>query len=216
VSESSDTSTNSAVADASATADSKGASKSTKSAVQRSLHGRLWELVTYALLYALSVGGILYMEANAEAAVPYWELVVGIVAVIAILAGWSRSPKGGGGRLVYLSKAVLHWAALIGVLYLLLLHQGRLELDFQSMDLVLIYLLGLGCFLVGVHLDARMLVLGVYLVAAGLLSQDLLDTGGIDTTAIEGLLSHKTAILVGGAVAGLILTALLDVITPKR
>lgn len=216
MSESSDTSTNPAAAEASDAAESKTDMKPRKSGAQRSLHGRLWELVTYALLYALAVGGIIYMQANAEAAVPYWELVVGIVAVIAVLAGWSRGKKGGGGQLGYLIKALLHWAGVIGVLYLLLLYQGHLELDFQSMDLLLIYLLGLGCFLAGVHIDGRMFILGIFLVGAGLHSQGLLDTSGIDTTAVEGFISHSDAVLIGAAVIALVLTTFLDLVTPKR
>ncbi len=216
MSESSDTSTNTAAAESSEASTSNTAAASAKRAARKSLHGRLWELVTYALLYALVAGGILYMAANAEAAVPYWELVVAIVAVIAILAGWSRSKKGGGGILGYLIKALLHWGALIGILYLLLLHQGHLELDYRSVDLVIIYLLGLGCFLAGLHLDGRMFILGLYVVAAGLLSQGLLETGSIDTTLVEGYLKHEDAILIGGAVAAFVLTAVIDLLRPRH
>lgn len=216
MSESSDTSTNAAAIEASDSTQAKSTTAPAKSPAQRSLHGRLWELATYALLYALVVGGILYMASNAEAAVPYWGVVVAVVAVIAILAGWSRSKKGGGGGLGYLIKSLLHWGALIGVLYLLLLHQGHLQLDFKSIDLVLIYLLGLGCFFAGLHMDSRMLILGLYTVAAGLLSQGLIDTSTIDTKLVEGYISHDNAVLIGAAVAAFVLTALLDLLRPTR
>jgi len=216
VSESSDTNTNTAVEADSPPASKPATSAPVKSDAKGGQPGRGWELVAYAILYALTVGGILYMAADAEGAVPYWEALIGIVAVVGILVGWSSSRRGGFGRIGYLVRSLLQWGALVLVLYLLVLYQGHLELDAMGTETLLIYVLGLVCFMAGLYLDTRMALFGVFLIGTGLHSKGLIDTSAIDTSLVEGFLAHNDAILIGAAVIAWILTAFIDVFRPKR
>ncbi|AGA91936.1 hypothetical protein Thimo_3258 [Thioflavicoccus mobilis 8321] len=213
MSESSDTSTNAAAVESESASVSKPASAPAKAKGQSGVHGRLWELLAFGLLYALAVVGFVYLASESSAAVDYWQLLVGIVAVIALFAGWSRTRRGFFG---YLITTLLHWGALILVLYLLLLHSGHLNLDVQSAGMLLIYVLGLGCLLAGIHLDIRMLILGAYLIGGGLLMQGWIDTGAIDTKLVEGYLSHDVAVLIGAAVIAFVLTFFFGLFSPKR
>ncbi|MEY6432545.1 hypothetical protein ABC977_09025 [Thioalkalicoccus limnaeus] len=196
--------------------DSTATQPAAAAAPARGLGGRFWEWVAFAILYALAAGGLLFMNTDAGATQPLWQVLVGIVAVVAILAGWSRSRRGVGGRLGYLIKSLLHWGALILVLYLLLLHDGHLALDVDGSWRLLVYVLGLGCLLAGLHHDARMFFFGLYLVGAGLLSQGLLDTSRIDISLAEGFSSPEQTIIIGAALLGLLLTAVADLFRAKR
>lgn len=213
MSESSDTSTNTAAVESEGASFSKPASAPAKPNSQNGLHGRLWELLAFGLLYALAVGGFLYLASESTAGLVYWKLLVGIVAVVALFAGWSRTRRGFFG---YLITTLLHWGALILVLYLLLLHLGHLNLDVQTSGLPLIYVVGLGCLLAGIHLDFRMLLFGAYLIGGALLMGGLIDTSAIDTKAVEAYVSHRDAVLIGAAVAGFVLTFFVGLSSPKR
>lgn len=214
MSETTDTNTN--TAEASSPPVSKPDAKPTKPDPKSSSNGRGWELVAYAILYALTVGGIFYMAHDPEAAVPYWEILIGIVAVVGILAGWSRSRREGFGRFGYLIRSLLQWGALVLVLYLLVLYQGHLELDVIGTETLLIYVLGLTCFVAGLHIDTRLALYGIFTIAAGLHAKGLIDTSAIDTSLVEGLLAHNEAILIGTAIVAWLLTALINLLQPKR
>ncbi|MBK1701407.1 hypothetical protein [Thiococcus pfennigii] len=211
--ESSDTSTNTAAVQPDGASFSKPASAPAEPKRQGGLHGRLWELLAFGLLYALAVVGFLYLASGSAAGLDYWKLLVGIIAVVALFAGWSRSRRGFFG---YLVATLLHWGASILVLYLLLLQLGHLNLDVQTSGLPLIYVVGLACVLAGLHLDFRMLILGAYLIGGTLLMGGLIDTSAIDTQAVEAYVSHRDAVLIGAAIAGFVLTFFVGLFSPKR
>ncbi|MEA3275497.1 MAG: hypothetical protein U9Q81_09470 [Pseudomonadota bacterium] len=135
---------------------------------QGGLKGLLVRELPYVVLYALAVVGVAYTDVDAAASITYWQALIPVFAVIAIIAGWNRSGADARGRKTYVLKQLLHWGALFVVVWLLFLHDVQQLLNDQITGLMIIYLLGLTSFLAGVHQDWRMAIFGAFLFLSGI------------------------------------------------
>jgi len=79
----------------------------------------LLQHIPYAVLYVVPLGLVAMTSHDAAGTSFYWQLFIGLVALVSIVAGWRFAGISGHPRLVYLLKQVLHWGALVLVIRLL-------------------------------------------------------------------------------------------------
>jgi hypothetical protein len=99
----------------------------------------------------------------------YWEIFVPVVAVVSLLSGWTQAYVGSHNRLWYLLRQVIHWGALIGLLYVLNTEGYRELMNDQQYTALMIYLLALGTLLAAIQMDIKLIFFAVFLVFCGYL-----------------------------------------------
>lgn len=112
--------------------------------------------VAAAILFWLSQKG----SAGTER---YWEIFIPIVAVVSLASGWSQAYLSGNWRLWYLVKQVVHWGALIALVWVLNEQGIRALMNDQQYTSVLIYLLAFGTLLAALHMDVKLLFFALFL-----------------------------------------------------
>ena len=121
----------------------------------------------YALLYVVALGLVAMTSHNAAGTSIYWQMFIGLVALVSIIGGWRFAGTSNAPRWVYLLKQVLHWGALVLVIRLLYTHNLQDFLNDEQDGFVTIYVLGLTAILSGIYLDWRMAVFGLFLLLSG-------------------------------------------------
>lgn len=134
--------------------------KKAKSTDQGSL---MIALLPSVILYVAAVVLIALTRDDVSRTLPYWETFIPVVAFISLLSGFGQAYVRDQSYLVYILKQVLHWGIIIGLLWLLHTHGVRTALDDQKYLLVLLYLLGLGTLLAGLHMDWKFIFFGAFL-----------------------------------------------------
>ena len=121
----------------------------------------------YAVLYVVAVGLVAMTSHNAAGTSIYWQMFIGLIALVSIAAGWRfvREPGNSVGH--YLLKQVLHWGALVLVIRLLYTHNLQDFLNDNQDGFVTIYMIGLTAVLSGIYLDWRMALFGMFLLLSG-------------------------------------------------
>jgi hypothetical protein len=94
----------------------------------------------------------------------YWELFVPVVAVLSLISGWGQAYLADNARLLYAVKQIIHWAALIGLLYIINSQGIRDLLTEQQYTAAIIYLLAFTTLLAAIHVDVKLLFFAVFLV----------------------------------------------------
>jgi hypothetical protein len=122
----------------------------------------------YVLLFVAVIVGIAFTDMRLDFAPLYWQILIPIFGVVALVIGWSGAGDDSKARTAFVIKTVLHWGALFGVVQLLYLPQLQAVLNAEVTGLQIIFLLGLTAFLSGVHGNARMSVIGLFLVGSGI------------------------------------------------
>jgi len=117
----------------------------------------------YILIYIATIWLVAMTDSESAKAATYWQYFVPIVGLVSVIGGWS---KAGGSKAKYLTEQVLHWGALMAVIYLLFLPSMEQFLNAESHGFVIAYMLGLGAILSGIYLDWRMAVFGLFLVGS--------------------------------------------------
>lgn len=93
----------------------------------------------------------------------YWEIFIPVVAVVSLLSGWTQAYVASDNRLWYLVRQVVHWGALIGLLYLLNSQGYRELLSDQQYTVLMIGLLAVGTLLAAVQMDIKLIFFSVFL-----------------------------------------------------
>jgi len=115
----------------------------------------------YAVVWVLAIFGIAYTSFAKQALVGYWEFLAVVIALLCIITGW-RHAEDGRGRLRLIVTQVLHWAAILGSMNLVLLPSVQTMLNVDATGLAILMLLALGTFIAGVHtLDWQVSLLGL-------------------------------------------------------
>lgn len=141
----------------------------------------------YALLLIAAIVGIAITDMKLEIAPRYWQFLIPVFAIFSLVLGWKGA--GTSGRSSFVVKTLLHWGALLVVVQILFYVPEMLDvLNAELTGLQIVFLLGLTAFLAGIHGDWRMAVIGVFLVAGGILVAFLDDAALMVSVIAVGLL----------------------------
>ena len=125
----------------------------------------LLRFLPYMLILILTLAGVAYTSINKKPLVIYWEALAVITGILCIVSGWPHAGKEGRVRLIW--TQVLHWAAFLGTMNLLLYTDVSQMLNADSTGLAILLLLALGTFVAGVHtLSWQTGLLGVLMALA--------------------------------------------------
>ena len=125
-------------------------------------HVPLWlRELPYAVVLILTLLGIAYTSLTRQPIALYWELLVPVLAVVCVGAGWHHAPdRKAKVRLVATQTA--HWLAFLVGMNLVFLPSVQNMLNADATGLAILLLLALGTFIAGVHmLSWKMCALGL-------------------------------------------------------
>jgi hypothetical protein len=111
--------------------------------------GLLREL-PYLLVLALTLFGVAYMSFSKQSIVGYWEVLGPLIGVVCVGNGW-RHARDRSARLRLIWAQVLHWAAFLVAMNLILLSGVQANFSSNATGLMILTLLALGTFTAGVH-----------------------------------------------------------------
>ena len=130
--------------------------------VTPSVRRHIEELVLI-LLVLLSGLGVAINDLSPKSAFGYWMWMAPTFGVISVGAAWYRAARSSASIPAAVWRQVLHWAGVIGAVYLVYLLQRTGRLANEAAGDAALILIGLAAFLAGVHSDWRLMVLGVVL-----------------------------------------------------
>lgn len=117
----------------------------------------------YAAMLVLAVGGIVLTSFRGPTTYYYWMLLAPIYALIVVISGWGKLETGAERMRLVVTQA-LHWAAFLGVMWLMFLPEVGGVVNLNATSLTLLILLALGTFVAGVHAAVwRISAVGVFL-----------------------------------------------------
>lgn len=138
----------------------------------------------------------------------YWEYFVPVIGAISLMSGWSQSYLNNEVRAWYLIKQVVHWGALIAMLYVLNLLGVQAAVDAQQYTTIVIYLIAFATLLAAMHLDFKLFFFSLFLVFCAYLLSAPADNAMLafigETFGIDGAQSKTLSISIGVAVVGFI------------
>ena len=117
-------------------------------------HVPLWlRELPYAVVLILTLLGIAYTSLTRQPIALYWELLVPVLAVVCVGAGWHHAPdRKAKVRLVATQTA--HWLAFLVGMNLVFLPSVQNMLNADATGLAILLLLALGTFIAGVHMPS--------------------------------------------------------------
>ena len=127
---------------------------------------RLWlgEL-PYGIVLVFTLTGIAYTSLTRQPIAGYWELLVPIVAIVCVGAGWHAAPDNKA-RARLVATQVAHWLAFLVAMNLVFLPSVQNMLNADSTGLAILLLLALGTFIAGVHMPSwKMCALGLVMAS---------------------------------------------------
>ena len=133
-------------------------------AVEERRPSRLLRALPYLIILILTLVGVAYTSINKKPLVTYWEFLAVLTGVLCVISGWRQAEDK---RLRLVLTQVLHWAAFLGTMNLLLHTDVQQMLNADATGLAILLLLALGTFVAGVHtLSWQICVLGVVMALA--------------------------------------------------
>jgi len=117
--------------------------------------------IPYGIVLLLTLAGVAYTSFSNQPIAGYWEFLVPLTGIVCVGNGWHNAPdKEARLRLVW--TQILHWAAFLVAMNLVLFGRVQSMLNADATGLVILTLLALGTFVAGVHmLSWEICVLGV-------------------------------------------------------
>ncbi|WP_322789204.1 hypothetical protein [Thiohalocapsa halophila] len=120
-------------------------------------------LIPLLVLFAATVVLFWLSQKDMAGTYKYWEIFVPVVAVVSVVSGWTQAYVSNSNRAWYLLRQVIHWSALIGLLYLLNSQGYRDLMTDQQYTALMIYLLALGTLLAAVQMDIKLIFFSGFL-----------------------------------------------------
>lgn len=127
--------------------------------------GWLKQKAPYLIVLALAIFGVAYTSVAQQPLFGYWEFLGVAVGVACVAIGW-RQTKDRRERIVIARTQLLHWAAFLVAMNIVLWPSVNTFLNGPATGLALLLLLALGTFVAGVHISADIAVLGLALAVA--------------------------------------------------
>jgi hypothetical protein len=120
-------------------------------------------LLPILILFAATVVLFWLSQMDMSGTYKYWEIFVPIVAIVSLMSGWTQAYVSNNNRMWYLLRGLIHWGALIGLLYLLNSQGYRELMSDQQYTALMLYLLALGTLLAAVQMDIKLIFFAVFL-----------------------------------------------------
>jgi hypothetical protein len=116
-----------------------------------------------AVVLVFTLAGIAYTSLTRQPIALYWELLVPVLALVCIGAGW-HAALDGKARLRLVATQVAHWLAFLVAMNLVFLPSVQNMLNADATGLAILLLLALGTFIAGVHMPSwKMCALGLFM-----------------------------------------------------
>lgn len=160
--------------------------------IATSRYSFLLKLLPYLAVLLFTIIGVAYTSVNKKPLVHYWEILAVITGAVCILSGWPHAPtRDDRVRLIW--TQVLHWAAFLAAMNLVLISDVKQMLNADATGLVILLLLALGTFVAGVHsLSWQTSVLGIVMAFS------VLAIAWVEESALILLLAAISFIGLGG------------------
>ena len=117
------------------------------------------------VLVVLSGIGVAVNDYSPKSALRYWLWMAPTFGVVSVVAAWWRAVRRSDSVVVAVQRQVLHWAAVVGAVYLIYLLQSTGRMANEAAGLAALIVIALSAFLAGVHTDWRLMILGGALAA---------------------------------------------------
>jgi hypothetical protein len=114
-------------------------------------------------LVLLSAIGVAINDYSPQSAFRYWLWMAPTFGVTSIAAAWWRAQRRGESVATAVQRQVLHWAGVVGAVYLIYLLQSTGRMENEAAGLAALIVIALAAFLAGVHSDWRLMLLGAVL-----------------------------------------------------
>lgn len=124
------------------------------------------ERILFIALFVLCLGGIAVSDFSLQYGFWYWLVMVPVLGAAGIYDGWKEASRKGLVTKAFLARQILHWVAMLAVVFLVYVLQKTGRMNQADAGLVLLLALSLAVFLAGVHFNWRFAVLGVVLGAS--------------------------------------------------
>ena len=117
------------------------------------------------VLVVLSGIGVAVNDYSPKSALRYWLWMAPTFGVVSVVAAWWRAVRRSDSVVGAVQRQVLHWAAVVGAVYLIYLLQSTGRMANEAAGLAALIVIALSAFLAGVHTDWRLMILGGALAA---------------------------------------------------
>jgi hypothetical protein len=157
-------------------------------------HASFWiRELPFTIVLILTIAGVAYTSFSKNPIVIYWEILAPIIALVCIGAGW-REAGDKAARLRLVVTQVLHWAAFLLVMNMLLLSSVQRIFTAQTTALAIFTLLALGTFTAGIQvLSWQVCLLGV-IMALGIPAIAWIENSALVVVLIVGALIGIVAV----------------------
>jgi hypothetical protein len=129
------------------------------------LAGWIWQKAPYLAVLLLAILGVAYTSIAQRPLFGYWEFLGLAVGVACVAIGW-RKTQDRRERMEIARIQLLHWAAFLVAMNIVLWPSVNTFLNGPATGLALLLLLALGTFVAGIHVSTEIAVLGLVLAAA--------------------------------------------------
>jgi hypothetical protein len=109
------------------------------------------------LLYSLTKGGF-------SEAFRYWEYFIPIIALFSLGSGWGQAYLNNNSSMWYLIRQIIHWGALIALVYVLNTQGIRELMNDQQYTILLVYLVAFATLIAAIQMDIKLVFFAVFLV----------------------------------------------------
>jgi hypothetical protein len=111
----------------------------------------LWRQLPYAVALVLAIAGVGYTNISHQPLLDYWVLLAAAIGFVCIITKWPEL-EGKQARFRLIWTQVVHWAAVLIAMNIMLISRVQQLMPTPATGLVLLVLLALGTFLAGLSL----------------------------------------------------------------
>ncbi len=121
----------------------------------------------FTIVLCLTIAGVAYSSFSKQPIVAYWEILAPVIGLLCIAYGW-QGAEDRAGKLRLIGTQLLHWAAFLVVMNLVLLPNVQKVFTANATGIAIFTLLTLGTFTAGVHIFSWQICLLGFVMALGI------------------------------------------------